>query len=313
MKILAVDDDQVTLLSVQAMAASLGHDCEIAANGRAAWRALQAGGIEVLISDRNMPDMDGLQLCRLVRAELAATYVYVVMATALDEPDQVKEGMLAGADDYLTKPIRLEDLRLRLIAAERVSSLHRRMEVLNMELRTVARKDPLTGLGNRLSLESDLKTLAARVARYGHRGAIAVLDLDHFADYNNRYGESAGDRALKAVAATLTSNCRAGDSCYRYGGEVLLCVYAEQTAEGARIAVERFREALRAQLIEHQGSPFGKLLTVSAGIAEMNSDQHDPAEVVRHADSALHHAKGLGRNSVEVAPAWVKASGGSGR
>ncbi len=303
MKILAVDENRVCLLTLQAMATSLGHECQVATNGREAWRALQGGGIEVLISDRNMPDMDGLQLCRLIREELAATYVYVVMATALDEPGQVKEGMLAGADDYLNKPVQFEDLRLRLIAADRVSGLHRHLEVLNMELQTVARRDPLTGLGNLRSLQSDLESLSARVVRYGHRYTLALLDLDNFADYNQRYGEAAGDRALKAVAATLKSTTRAGDNSYRYGGEGFLSIYTEQTAQDAQVAVERFALALAAQQIEHEGSPAGGLLTVSAGIAEMTVDRPDPAEVMRLADSALHYAKSLGRNRIELAPA----------
>lgn len=307
MKILAVDDDPVCLLALQAMATSLGHECQVAANGREAWRALQRGGIEVLISDRTMPDMDGLQLCHLIRNELAATYVYVIMATGLDQPDQVKEGMLAGADDYLTKPVKLEDLRLRLIAAERISSLHRHLEVLNMELRTVARLDPLTGLGDRRALQSDLETLSAQVTRYDHRYSLAMVDLDSLADYNSRYGKPAGDRALKAVAACLNHNSRAGDTCYRYSGGAFLCIYAQQTPDSARVGVERFVAALASLRIAHDGSPFGELLTVSVGIAEMCQDRPDPAEAIRLADSAMHHAKSVGRNAIELAPEWVKA------
>jgi len=91
-KVLAVDDALVWRMALQAMVTSLGHECLVAANGREAWQILRAGGIEVLISDRNMPDMDGAQLCSLVRAQ-ASTYVYVILATGLDDPLQVQEGI----------------------------------------------------------------------------------------------------------------------------------------------------------------------------------------------------------------------------
>lgn len=306
MKVLAVDDALVWRMALQAMVTSLGHECLVAANGREAWQILRAGGIEVLISDRNMPDMDGAQLCSLVRAQ-ASTYVYVILATGLDDPLQVQEGMLAGADDYLVKPVRLEDLRHRLIAAERVSTLHRRLEGLNMELRAVARKDPLTGLGNRRSLHEDLDTLSARVRGYGHRYALAMYDIDGFADFNDRYGRPAGDQALQRFAQILASACEpTGDNAYRYGGEEFLVVYTEQSTEGAVSAATRVRAALATRAIVHAGSAAGGLLTVSVGIAEMTTDQADPADAMRQVDAALYHAQSVGRNCIEVADAPVR-------
>ncbi len=305
MKVLAVDDDLVCRLALQAMVTSLGHECLIAANGREAWQTLRAGGIEVLISDRNMPDIDGMQLCVLLRKE-AAAYVYVILATGLDDPLQVQEGMLAGADDYLVKPVRFEDIRHRMIAAERVSSLHRRLEGLNMELRAVARKDPLTGLGNRRSLHEDLDVLSARVTSFGHRYAVAMFDLDLFAEFNERYGRPAGDRALQSLGRILESAGKAGgDTSYRFGGEEFVVVYTEQTADGAHSAVQRVRAEFAAQDINHAGRP-GGALTFSAGIAEMTVEQPDSADVMRQVDAALYHAKGVGRDAVEVAYAPVQ-------
>ncbi|MGB9376497.1 MAG: diguanylate cyclase [Mycobacteriales bacterium] len=302
MKILAVDSDRVRLLALQAMAMSQGHDCQIAATGREAWWILQQSDIELLVCDRNAEDIDGLQLCRLVRAELTASYVYVIMVTTSDGRDQVKEGMLAGADDYLTKPVAFEDLRRRLIAANRVTTLLRSHERLTREIDTVARSDPLTGLGNRRCLQSDLEVLAARVGRYGNTHSVALLDLDNFTDFNGRYGQAAGDRALKAVAATLANISREGDGCYRFGGGAFLCTYAEQSAQLARIAVDRFRVAVAALGIRHESNAPGGLLTVSAGIAEMTEDHCDPTEVINRCVNALHQAKSLGRDNVESAP-----------
>jgi len=302
MKVLAVDDDVVCRLALQAMVRSLGHECIVAANGREAWQALQAGGVEVLISDRQMPDMDGLQLCRLLRERTEDAYVYVIMATVLDDMPHVEEGMLAGADDYLQKPLTLETVRLRLIAAERVSAMHRRFEALNMELRAVARKNPLTGLGNRISLQEDLEAFSVRSIRYRHRYCVAMYDLDHFADFNRRYGKEAGDRALLAVVTALQKSTRGGsDPCYLWGGDRIVCVYSEQSADTTLIAVERARRAITALAIPHEGSPFDGVLTVSVGIAEMTPEHPAPGDVMREVDNALFYAKSVGRNTVEIA------------
>lgn len=302
MKVLAVDDDVVCRLALQAMITSLGHECIVAANGREAWQALETGGIDVLISDRQMPDMDGLQLCRLLRARTEEAYVYVIMATVLDDLPNVEEGMLAGADDYMQKPLTLETVRLRLIAAERVAAMHRRFEALNMELRMVARKNPLTGLGNRISLQEDLEAFSIRAVRYGHRYCVAMYDLDSFADFNRRYGKEAGDRALLDVVTALGKNSRGNsDPRYLWGGDRIVAVYSEQTADTAAIAVDRTRAAIAAMAIPHEGSPFDGVLTVSVGIAEMTPEHPAPGDVMRQVDSALFYAKSVGRNTVEIA------------
>jgi two-component system chemotaxis response regulator CheY len=301
MKILAVDDDAVSRVVVQAMVTSLGHECILAADGREAWAVLLRTPVDVVISDRVMPDMDGLELCRRIREELTEAYTYVVLASGLHEPARAREGMLAGADDYLSKPLNRDELQLRLIAAERVSGLHRRLEALNAELRTTARRDPLTGLSNRLQLEEDLAALADRIERYGHRYSVALLDVDHFKAYNDLYGHPAGDDVLRTVAAVLADSSRVGDTWYRYGGEEFLCVFPEQSAEHATAAVNRSRAAVERLAVPHGGSPEHGILTLSAGVAEVVPGSADAAAALRQADEALYRAKAAGRNTVVAA------------
>jgi two-component system chemotaxis response regulator CheY len=297
-KILAVDDDAVSRVVVHAMVTSLGHDCILAASGREAWDVLTETPVDVVISDRVMPDLDGLELCRRIREELTDGYTYVVLASGLKEPAQAREGMLAGADDYLSKPLNRDELQLRLIAAERVSALHRRLEAAGAELRAAARRDPLTGLANRLQLQEDIATLADRVARYGHRYSVALLDVDHFKAYNDLYGHPAGDAALRAVADVLACTSRIGDTCYRYGGEEFLCVFPEQSMTSALAAVHRARAAVEALAVPHRGNPAHAILTISGGVAELSAGSTDASTVLQRADEALYRAKAAGRNTV---------------
>lgn len=305
MKVLAVDDDVTARLIVQSMVVSLGHECLLAADAADAWQLLERGGVDVVISDRMMPKIDGLDLCRRIRDLLTDTYTYIIVATGLGERDQILEGMLAGADDYLVKPISRHDLHLRLTAAERVTALHRQIEQQKQELRVVARRDPLTGLGNRLRLREDLRTLSGRVARYGHEYSLALLDIDYFKAYNDLYGHQAGDLALQAVGRVLAKVGRSGDVCYRYGGEEFLCIFPEQSAEGAATAVQRVLTEIVHLAIPHAGSPDHGLLTVSAGIAQMTADRVEPDSVLREADETLYRAKAAGRNTIRIGQSAV--------
>jgi two-component system, cell cycle response regulator len=306
MKILVADDDATSRLIVKAALHSLGHDAQIVDDGEQAWAAFRTEQPDVVISDWMMPGLTGLELCRNIREDDPGRYVYFVMVSGQGRLDEVLQGMTAGADDYLVKPLNPDDLHARLIAATRITALHRKLalqrlelETLNHDLTAIARRDPLTGLGNRRALQEDLELLEARVTRYGHRYCMALLDVDHFKSYNDAYGHQAGDEVLRAVAAQLKAKARSGDALYRYGGEEFLCILPEQSLESGTHAVERMRTGVERLKVPHTESERG-LLTVSAGLAMLDPDHTRSASaVLKEADEALYRAKQLGRNRVE--------------
>jgi two-component system, cell cycle response regulator len=306
MNILVADDDPTSRLIVATALRSLGHECQTVTDGVQAWDAFRSQRPDVVISDWVMPGLTGLQLCRNIRAHDPGRYVYFIMVSGQGLLDEILEGMTAGADDYLVKPLNPDDLQARLIAAARVTSLHGQLaqqrtelEALNLDLISIARGDPLTGLGNRRALKEDLELLEARVARYGHRYCMGLLDVDHFKSYNDAYGHQAGDEVLQAVAAQLKANARSGDALYRYGGEEFLCILPEQSMASGTQAIERMRSGVERLAVPHAGSPAG-VLTVSAGVAMLDPDHARSASaVIKEADVALYRAKQLGRNRVE--------------
>ncbi len=307
MKILVADDDTTSRLIAEKVLRSLGHECQSVGDGEQAWNAYRSQNPDVVISDWTMPGLSGLELCRRIRAE-AGSYTYFILVTSHDGLDRTLEGMSAGADDYLLKPLDSDDLQARLIAAGRVTSLHGELDVhraelerLNVELTEIALRDPLTGLGNRIALDEDLEQLEARVLRYGHRYCLALLDVDHFKAYNDSYGHQAGDQALRLVAAELKKEARGGDAVYRYGGEEFLCILPEQSLATATIAIQRMRSGLEGLAIRRADSP-GGILTLSAGLAILEPGHgKGVGEVLKEADDALYRAKHLGRNRVESA------------
>jgi DNA-binding response OmpR family regulator len=164
-KILVVDDELVSRLVVQAAVERLGHRWVAASDGEEAWRHFQDDRPDVLITDLLMPGVDGLELCRRVRAGAETGYTYIILATMLGDREDVVRGMEAGADDYFVKPVEPFDLQAKLIAAERVTALHAELGRYRAELAELARTDALTQLANRRSLEEDLRMLDARSQR----------------------------------------------------------------------------------------------------------------------------------------------------
>lgn len=309
MKILVADDDPTSRLIVQMALRSLGHECHAVADGAQAWDAFRWGRPDVVISDWIMPRMSGVELCRKIRAHTPRPYTYFIMVSSQGGVDEILEGMSAGVDDYLLKPLDADDLEARLIAAARVNAVHRQLaeqrselEQVNHELAAAARCDALTGLGNRRALQEDLEVIEARVSRYGHSYCIALLDVDHFKAYNDQYGHQAGDLVLQSVASEIKDQARGGDTLYRYGGEEFLCIFPEQSLETGTIAVERMRTGIQRLGTPHEDTEPG-VLTVSAGLAVLDPDNRSTtaAQVLEEADQALYRAKQLGRNRVEQA------------
>jgi len=296
-KVLVADDDLGSRLVAQSAVRALGHECIAAADGDQAWLLLGQFGPDVLVTDRDMPGLDGITLCRRIREQEQHDYTYIVLLTALDDPDEVTAGMQAGADDYLTKPLNPFELKTRLLAAERVTALHAELARARAALARQAHTDPLTGLRNRLGLAADLEQLHNVSERYDHDYCVAMCDIDLFKTYNDTYGHPAGDQALRTVAATLAEQVGKGDRVYRYGGEEFLLLLPGQDLDEAATALERVRSQLQSLAIEHRGAGPHAVLTFSAGLALSHPGRRIPSsELIAEADTALYEAKRAGRN-----------------
>ena len=301
MKVLVADDDPGSLMVARAAVERSGHHCLAAADGDEAWALYLEHQPDVVVTDWMMPGMDGLALCRAIRAREQDLYTYVVLLTSQGSRDDVLAGLEAGADDYVTKPLDPFVLHARLLVARRITTLHADLAHYRRVLSRQARTDPLTGLDNRLKLSEDLEQLHRRSGRYGEQYSLAMCDVDNFKSYNDVYGHQAGDLALRAVGAALLGIVRKSDGVYRYGGEEFLLVLPQQSVSAAKALMERVLEAVRDLAIVHAGDPSGQL-RLSAGISSFSADHRVDADtLVGEADAALYAAKAAGRNRVELA------------
>jgi two-component system chemotaxis response regulator CheY len=308
LKVLVADNDGASLETLRKAIVSLGHECRTASNGREALEMHRRAHADVILSNWELPEMDGLELCRQTRiADDQLAYTHFILMTTFDSKEHFLHGMRAGADDYQTKPIDLDELQARLASAQRVVAVYRKLAEMNSALRRdsqasfkMARIDPLTKVANRLSLEEDLGAVWAQAERYGHRYSAVLCDIDWFKAYNDHYGHLAGDHALHDIADTMRRQLRQSDKIYRYGGEEFLLVLPEQSVSEACHVAERICRAVRERAIPTVAG-IG-IVTVSAGVAELNQALDENVDDwLNRADSALYEAKAKGRDRVEAA------------
>lgn len=306
MRILVVGDKDWERKQLCDAVEALGHEHFQAPDGDQGWQACLELCPDVVLSDYIMPGRNGRELCREVRNHKFENYVYFVILSTLSERGDVLEGMRAGADDYLPKPVDLEALEARLMAASRVTSLHKKvadqrneLRRLNVRLRDESRRDALTQVGNRLSFNDDAREFLDAFKRYGHTVCFALCDIDKFKQYNDTYGHLAGDENLHMVAQHLEKGTRASDKVYRFGGEEFLVVFRESDLETSRRAAERLREALQKRAVTHIENPPHGVVTLTFGLSMLDSAEPGGLEAaLNRADEALYHGKESGRNRV---------------
>jgi diguanylate cyclase (GGDEF)-like protein len=262
-----------------------------------------------LLTDWMMPGMDGPELCRRVRENLTERYTYIVLITSLADKEDVLSGMEAGADDYLAKPVDPFQVKTRLVAARRVTELHRQvveirseLERANEGLTALSRTDPLTALGNRRRMDEDLAAAHARATRSGRPYSVALFDVDQFKAFNDHYGHSEGDETLRAMGRIFNSSRRQGEGVYRFGGEEFVLLMPDEATDGALLAADRLRLLVEAEAITHSAQTQPGVVTLSGGVSTWYpGSTRTAADVIAAADEALYVAKSRGRNRVCVA------------
>jgi two-component system cell cycle response regulator len=298
-KILLADDDPVCRALLETTLVSWGYDVNSVSDGVAAWRILEQKDAPLLaIVDWMMPKLDGLELCRRVR-ERPAPYVYLVLVTARDCKEDIIQGIAAGADDYLTKPVDLHELEVRLRAGRRVLDLQQALLEAHDRLRVQATHDPLTGLWNRAWILEKLHRELARSDRHKSVVSVVLTDIDNFKHVNDEHGHLAGDAVLREIAQRIQGSVREYDRIGRYGGDEILVVLPECDAADALRMAQRIRERIVTAPMETSEGTFNP--TISMGVATSPAHRVDPMCMIRAADLALYRAKSLGRNCVETA------------
>jgi len=277
-----------------------GYEVLEAEDGEQAWNILEEeNSPRLVVADWVMPGLDGPDLCRRLRESGDKSYHYIILLTSRDSKEDIVGGLNAGADDYITKPFKPEELEVRLRVGKRILALQNSLEEALALQRYQAQHDPLTGILNHGEILQVLEREISRADR--QRGSLAVImgDLDHFKKVNDTYGHVAGDAVLVEVAERMRRNIRLYDALGRYGGEEFLLVLPGCTADEAYQIANRILKNIQSQPVLFQDNSIP--VTISLGLAfNKVGERSEQTDLVQAADTALYQAKQNGRNRVEI-------------
>ncbi|MCI0528936.1 MAG: diguanylate cyclase, partial [Nitrospira sp.] len=271
--------------------------------------------VDLILMDILMPEIDGLEACRRIKAKESLRDIPIVVVTAKTETEDIEAAFVAGASDYITKPVNPAELLARVYLAlslkremdcrsarEKLLTIMRQLEEANQTLLRLSFLDGLTGVANRRGFDESLEREWRRGVRYKTPLSLIMIDIDCFKAYNDNYGHLSGDECLRQVATTLSYKVRRpGDFVARFGGEEFVAILPATHVEGAAVVAEALRTGVESLAILHAYSQVSDRITISLGVAstfpKLNASS---VTLITTADRALYQAKRDGRNRVKI-------------
>jgi len=299
-RVLLAEDDPVARMLTARLLKKAGYEVVAVADGGAALEALRASYFPVVLTDWEMPVLDGLGVVAAVRGGEWPGYIFTILLTGRDSHESVIAGLEAGADDYLTKPVDEAELLARMKTGWRIAELELRLRSAREEAVKLSLTDALTGVNNRRFLSDALPSEVTRARRFGRPLAVVMCDIDHFKRVNDTYGHPAGDEVLRVFAAMLADKVRVDvDWVARFGGEEFVLVLPETDLDGAMLVAERLRAATAALEVRHEADVLR--VTSSFGVASVGPSWPEgpvAEQLLTQADLCLYLSKKQGRDRV---------------
>ncbi len=292
--VLIVDDDVAIRESMNEFVDMSGYMASTAVSAEEALEKLDNEDIDVVITDIMLPGMDGLELTDRIKRNFD---IDVIVMTGYSGDYSYEEAISKGASDFVFKPVRFEELllRLRRVLKERRLT-QERIHMLD-KLKRLSITDGLTKLFNSRYFYNQIKAEIDRTERYQRPLSLLLLDIDQFKDYNDNHGHLEGDKVLVNLGQIIRSCLRKMDSAYRYGGEEFTVILPETEGDEAATVAERIRSAVEVEKFYPKGCKVPVTITISIGVTEYIQEE-EVAIFVQRADKAMYLSKQSGRNRV---------------
>lgn len=302
--ILVADDEPINRALLKRRLEKSGYKVFLAETGKEAVELSLHILPDLIILDVMMPVMDGLEACRIIKQNPLTDDIPVIFLSARDETEIKVNSLILGANDYIIKPFKAEELLARVDVALRLKRERDRLRQTASEAITVAEQaqekaltDALTGLLNRYGLQRAISREMARARRYLRPLSCLMIDIDFFKKINDVYGHPVGDTAIQQVGTVLTQSVRSSDMVFRYGGEEFIVLLPETDIDGACALGEKIRAIVESRMFGNGERVFPITLSIGAAALKNGESGND---MIARADEALYHAKERGRNRVEV-------------
>lgn len=289
--VLAVDDDVLVLDRLRECLPSWGIDPVTLSDSSQFWETLKSTAPDLLILDVDMPNINGIELCRVVRSDNNWNDLPILFLSSRQDADTIYRIYDAGADDYIPKPFTEPEL---------VSRIFNRLE-RNQLLRSLAETDQLTGAASRRQAIKELERYLNLTKRYHQPLCIVIVDLDHFKQINDSYGHAMGDRVLRRVVQIFQQLLRSEDIVARWGGEEFLIGMYGITKQQAKERINQLLMTVKQEIFMVSESATTFHISFSAGIAEAPQDAHELDQLCQLVDIALYQAKDRGRDQIVCA------------
>jgi diguanylate cyclase (GGDEF)-like protein len=260
-------------------------------NGKDALEIVNEEKVDLILLDIMMPEMDGYEVCKKLKANPDTHDIPVIFITAKTDEDSIEKAYDVGGSDYISKPFKVKELLARV-------KRELKLQALQKELKLLASIDPMTQLYNRRHFANISQHYLSLAKRDNHEISIIMLDIDKFKNVNDTYGHQIGDEVIISLAQLLKKNIRKSDIVCRYGGEEFVVMLPNTKLDQARVVAEEIRkntQDLRIPIETKKEINF----TISLGVSSIHLDKENALEdALKRADDALYNAKELGRNRV---------------
>lgn len=291
--VILIVDDMVSNLMVLSDLLLSEYEVKIAKSAQKAFEVLQKcdNRVDLILLDIVMPQMDGYEMCKVLKDSDATKSIPVIFVTAKDDVQDEEYGLNIGAMDYITKPFNQTIVKLRV--RNQID-----MKLKSDMLETLSMYDGLTNIPNRRYFEKQLDALYRQNLRNGGVMSVMMIDIDFFKPYNDNYGHGKGDETLKKVAVALNNALgRGNDFVARYGGEEFVVLLDNSDTQNADEVAQKLLQSIRDLEIEHAYSKTANKVTISIGIFTAKIDaQLDKESLLKRADEALYKAKDGGKD-----------------
>jgi two-component system, cell cycle response regulator len=296
-RILCVEDDPTILQMLKESLSDEGYQVSAAASATEAMQLVREFKPHLVLTDQDMPGFTGLEMLRELRGQL--NYVAVIFVSGRSDTQMITQALRAGADDYVRKPFRFEELLARVEACLRTRDLHQELMAANTQLQDMVERDYLTGLFNMRSMYDRIDGELKRAQRFGRKLACVMIDMDHFKTVNDNNDHLFGSFVLKEVGHMIQNTMRESDFAARYGGDEYLVVLTDTDAKGAKVFCDRLREKVGGHHFVEGKNEIRLTMSLGCAVSTLPNPP-DARQLVRQADHALYRAKETGRNRVVV-------------
>jgi diguanylate cyclase (GGDEF)-like protein len=293
--VLIVDDDLSVRNTMDEYIANAGFNTLAASSAEEALELIEKNDFAVVITDIRLPGLGGLELTKVIKQKNGSD---VIVVTGYSDDYSYEEAINIGASDFVIKPVRLEELLLRLRRVLKERQLSTERTRMMQKLQKLATTDGLTKLYNSRSFYSQLELEVDRYNRYKHPLSLLLLDIDNFKEFNDNFGHLEGDKVLVRFSQIIKSCLRTNDSAYRYGGEEFTVILPETNGDEAKTVAQRIRSSLESEKFKPIPDKNAQI-TISIGVTQYYPKEELSA-FIRRADKAMYLSKKNGRNRVSV-------------